>query len=101
VFSLKSFLRKSFSALSFKGIGEHFASLGGWGGPAKEQKKKRKKVVEEIQEALPPVVVSRLREEMIAASLTQDVIGRASAHAADVARAKRNRVEEEALLLML
>ena len=70
------------------------ASLGGW--PAKKRKKADEDdEPEEVSEAFPADVVSRIRNEMLSASLAQDVIARAKS------RAKRMRSEEEALLLML
>ena len=70
------------------------ASLGGW--PAKKRKKAHEdNDLEEVSEAFPADVVSRIRNEMLSASLAQDVIARAKS------RAKRMRSEEEALLLML
>ena len=95
VFSLKSFLKKSFSAISFKGLGEYFASLGAWGGKVEEVKKKRKKIVDVVEEAIPQVVISRLRDEMLAASLTEEIIARAKA------RAKQKRNNTVALLMMI
>ena len=71
------------------------ASLGGWSGEQKREKKRFDDDLGEIEEALPLDVVSRIRNEMLSASLAQDVIARAKS------RAKRMRLEEEALLLML
>lgn len=97
MFSPKSFLRTAFSAVSFKGLGEFFASLGAWGGE-EQKKKKRKKKIEQIAavspEPIPVSMVSRLREEMIGASLADEVKQRAI-------RLKRIRDEDEELLLML
>jgi len=75
------------------------ASLGGWSADPKPKKKRKKALPDEqITEALPPAMVSRLKDEMLAASLTKDVIERAANHAATV---KRVRAEEMALLLMI
>jgi len=71
------------------------ASLGGWTDDRKRKKRRLDDELDEIQEALPADVVSRIRNEMLSASLAQDVIARAKS------RAKRMRSEEEALLLML
>ena len=71
------------------------ASLGGWSGEQKPKKKRLDDELETIQEAIPVDVVSRIRNEMLSASLAQDVIARAKS------RAKRMRSDEEALLLML
>ena len=71
------------------------ASLGGWADDRKRKKNRLDDELNEIQEALPADVVSRIRNEMLSASLAQDVIARAKS------RAKRMRSEEEALLLML
>lgn len=93
MFHLKSFLRKAFSAKSFKGLGEFFASLGAWGGKVEEEKPRKKKAQQQIAEPIPVEVVARLREEMLSASLAVDVIQRA--------KARRNRADEEALILMI
>lgn len=94
MFHLKSFLRKAFSAKSFKGLGEFFASLGSWGGKVEEEKpRKKKEAQQQVVEPLPVEVVARLREEMLSASLAADVVSRA--------KARRIRANEEALILMI
>lgn len=68
-----------------------FASLGA---ATERQRRKPKPDKEaEITEAIGAEAVSRLRNEFMAESLTQDVINRA--------RKRKSRAEEEALLLMI
>ena len=69
------------------------ASLGSWSGKTEEQRKKE--VIDDVvAEPIHPMVVARLRDEMLSASLAQDVIARAKA-------ASRKRNNEVALLLMI
>jgi len=76
--------------------GPLFASLGGTPDkPRKPVKAKRKKPQEEIESPLPPETAGRIRDELLGASLTADVIERAKA------RAKRIQAEETAILLIL
>lgn len=91
-FSAKSFSNRSWKLdLPIPGI----ASLGGFSTDRKSKVRRLDDDLEEIEEALDAGTVTRLRNEMLSASLAQDVIDRAKA------RAKRMRSEEEALLLML
>lgn len=96
-FRAAAFAAKHFAARALHGVTTVLASLGAWGGRAEEKKKKPHKVVEPdvVEEAFPVDVVSRLREEMLSASLTAEVIARAKQ------RSKRIRAEESALLLMI
>lgn len=76
--------------------GPLFASLGGTPDkPRKPVKAKRKKPQEEIESPLPPETAGRIRDELLGASLTADVIERAKA------RAKRIQAEETVILLIL
>ena len=61
------------------------ASLGAWGGA-----RRRKVLDDELEEALPGETVSRIRDEMLAASFTADAIK----------QAKRRRNEAILLLMM-
>lgn len=76
------------------------ASLGGWGPFEKAPRRKKKEEVEfeqEVEEALSKPVVSRIRAEMLSASIAVEVIERAK----ESARKTKKRREEEALLLMI
>ena len=66
-----------------------FASLGG-ARPHDVQRKKQ--IVDEVPSPLPQETVSRIRDELLAVTLTDDVIQRAR---------KRKTQEEEAFLLMI
>ena len=69
------------------------ASLGGFS-PVKQKKPKpAQELTETIEEPIPAVEVSRIRDEFLSFALADDVKKRAVAH--------KRRVEEEALLLMI
>lgn len=70
------------------------ASLGSWGGKVVKAEKPNPVVVQDVpEEPIPESYVSRIRNEFLSESMTQDLIDRA--------RKRKSRAEEEALLLIL
>lgn len=66
------------------------ASLGAWGDHPRKRPARVEDKEHEIQEALPPAVVSRLRDELLAGVVLDEA-----------AKRRRARADEEALLMML
>lgn len=95
VFRSSSFSQRSFAANSWRFDGSEIfapASLGGFRTP--EKKHKQPEIDDEIQSPLSVETVSRIRSELLAGVLADEVISRAQ-------RRKTARAEEEALLLMI
>jgi hypothetical protein len=100
VFNHQYFSAQFFNSVFFspdESTPQLLASLGA--APVSERRRKRpdeEREDEQIADAIPPAMVSRLRDEMLSATMAADVVERAQ----DMARKAKRRKDAAILLLM-